>query len=153
MKNLLGVAVAALLIAGPVAAQDISANPHAGTVRLSAGFTPDPYNISVTAGGTIRASERFSGCYGYISHAPDVRLHWSGGGNLPLIISATSSRDTTLVVNAPNGRWYCDDDSGEGTNPSLRFGSPMAGQYDIWIGSYGGDYVSATLSISELYSN
>lgn len=153
MKNLLGVAVAALLVAGPVAAQDYSANPHAGTVRLSAGFTPDPYNISVTAGGTIRASERFSGCYGYISHAPDVRLHWSGGGNLPLIISASSSRDTTLVVNAPNGRWYCDDDSGEGTNPSLRFGSPMSGQYDIWVGSYGGDYVSATLSISELYSN
>src|SRR5690606_41682480 len=58
----------------------------------------------------------------------DVRLHWSGGGNLPLIFSVSSSRDTTLVVNGPNGRWYCDDDSGEGTNPSLRFGSPMAGQ-------------------------
>lgn len=153
MNRLLGVAAAALLFAGPVAAQDWSANPHAGTVRLSAGFTPDPYNISITAGGTIQASERFSGCRGYISHAPDVRLHWSSGNNLPLIISVSSQRDTTLVVNGPNGSWYCDDDSGEGLNPSLRFGSPMSGQYDIWIGSYGGDYVSGTLSISELYSN
>ena len=82
-----------------------------------------------------------------------MRLHWSGGGNLPLVISVSSNRDTTLVVNGPNGRWYCDDDSGEGLNPSLRFGSPMSGQYDIWIGSYSGDYVSGTLSISELYSN
>src|SRR5690606_41731528 len=97
MKNLLGVAVAALLIAGPVAAQDWSANPHAGTVRLSAGFTPDPYNISITAGGTIQASERFSGCRGYISHAPDVRLHWSSGDNLPLLISLSPPRDTTLA--------------------------------------------------------
>lgn len=153
MKNLLGVAVAALLIAGPVAAQNYGLNPNYGTVRLSAGFTPDPYNVNVTAGGNIRAADRFSGCRGYISNAPDVRLHWSGGGNLPLVISAASSRDTTLVVNGPNGSWYCDDDSGEGTNPSLRFGSPMSGQYDIWVGSYGGDFVSATLSISELYSN
>ncbi|MFN3536213.1 MAG: peptidase, partial [Brevundimonas sp.] len=85
MKTLFAVAVAALLVAAPVAAQDISASPNYGTVRLSAGFTPDPYNVSVTAGGSIRANDRFSDCRGYISNAPDVRLHWSGGGSLPLI--------------------------------------------------------------------
>ncbi|MFN4297976.1 MAG: peptidase S1 [Brevundimonas sp.] len=153
MKNLFAAAFAALIIAGPVAAQDYSASPNYGTARLSAGFTPDPYNVTVTAGGSIRAADRFSSCRGYISNAPDLRLHWSGGGNLPLIISVSSSRDTTLVVNGPDGSWYCDDDGGEGTNPALRFGSPRSGQYDIWVGSYGGDYVSATLSISELYSH
>ena len=153
MKRVILAAAAAVLLATPAAAQDYSLNPNYGSVSLRAGFTPDPYNVSVTSGGSIAASRQFSGCQGYISNAPDFRVHWDGRGNLPLVISVSSNADTTLVVNGPDGQWWCDDDSGEGLNPSIRFSSPRSGQYDIWVGTYNDSFERATLSISELYSH
>lgn len=152
MNKFVIAAAAALLLAGPATAQDWSQNPRYGSVRLSAGFTPDPFTVNLTAGGSIPASSRFSSCRGHIANAPDVRLYWSGGGNLPLIFSVNSSADTTLVINDPAGNWYCDDDSGQGTNPSIRLNNPRSGQYDIWVGSYHNQYVSSTLAISEVTS-
>lgn len=146
-------ALAAIAVAAPASAQDWNLNPTYGQVSLRADFTPDPYNVQVTSGGSIRASDRLSNCSGYVANAPDFRLHWDGTGNLPLIISANSRADTTLVINGPDGQWWCDDDSGEGTNPSIRFTSPRSGQYDIWVGNYTNENNPATLSISELYSH
>ncbi|MCC5980855.1 MAG: peptidase S1 [Oceanicaulis sp.] len=146
---ILGVAI----LAAGASAQNYSLNPLYGTVNLSGGFAPDPYVINVQSGGTINAAQTLGGaCVGYIADAPDVRLNFSAG-SLPLIISVNSSADTTLVINAPDGRWYCDDDGGNGLNPSIRWGSPMSGQYDIWIGTWGSaSNASAQLHISELYS-
>ena len=61
----------------------------------------------------------------------------------------------TLVINGPDGRWYCDDDGGNaGMNPAVRFGSPGSGQYDVWIGTYGNaSNQQAQLYVSELDSN
>jgi hypothetical protein len=68
------------------------------------------------------------------------------------MISVLSRSDTTLVVNGPNGEWYCDDDSGEDTNPLVTLGS-NAGRYEIWVGTYSsGDPQPAVLSISEVAS-
>ena len=145
--------MAALVVAAPAAAQDWRLDPNFGQVSLRAGFTPDPYNVQVTSGGSIRASNRFTNCAGYISNAPDFRLHWDGRGNLPLVISVNSHADTTLVINGPDQQWWCDDDSGQGTNPSIRFNAPRSGQYDIWVGNYTDANNRATLSISELYSH
>ena len=48
---------------------------------------------------------------------------------------------------------FFDDDGGNGFNPSLSFGSPMSGRYEIWVGTYGStDTARAQLHISELYS-
>ena len=137
---------------GSVLAQDIGADPNYGTLSLSAGFQPDPQFVSLSAGGSLSASSASSGCRGYITNAPDVRLNYTSG-SLPLIISVDSASDTTLVVNAPNGSWYCDDDSGEGSNPSIRFSSPLSGRYEIWVGTYSSSCcASASLSISEISS-
>ncbi len=148
-------ALAAVATAGVAAAQNYSLQPAYGTVNLNAGFTPDPVNVNVLSGGRIDAATRFNGCRGFIADAPDVRLNYRAGTSLPLILSVNSSADTTLVVNGPDGQWYCDDDGGNtGLNPSLRFGSPMSGQYDIWIGTYGNaSNQPAVLSISELYTH
>lgn len=154
VKNLaaaLALSVTAVSVA-PATAQSINADPNYETVRLSTGFTPDPYYIRLQSGGSIDAQTISSSCRGFISDAPDVRLHFEAG-QLPLLISALSDSDTTLVINAPNGRWYCDDDSGDGLNPSVRFDPAMSGRYEIWVGTYGGRSLEATrLSISELYS-
>lgn len=133
---------------------DWTLNPTYGSVSLRAGFTPDPYNVQLQSGGPIDASQAVSSsCRGFIAVAPDFRLTYSAG-SWPLIISVNSSADTTLVINGPDGRWYCDDDGGQGLNPSLRWGTPPSGQYDIYIGTYGGASLrSATLSISEVSSN
>jgi hypothetical protein len=151
MKYLL-TAVCALALAGPVAAQDFNASPSYGDINLAPGFQPDPHLVSLSAGGSISASNAGSGCSGYITNAPDFRFYWSGKGSLNIMISVLSRSDTTLVVNGPNGEWYCDDDSGEDTNPLVTLGS-NAGRYEIWVGTYSsGDPQPAVLSISEVAS-
>ena len=136
------------------AAQNYSLQPNYGAVNLTGGFTPDPYSVNLQSGGSVNVGQTIGGsCRGFVADAPDVRLNYSPG-SLPLIISVASGSDTTLVVNAPDGRWYCDDDSGvNGLNPMVRFNSPMSGQYDIWVGTYGNATLQAAqLQISELYS-
>lgn len=154
ISSSLGSLAAIALISTQVAAQDTSADPTYETVRLSAGFTPDPYTVELSSGGSIDAETLSGECRGFIANAPDVRLHYeSGSGVLPLIIKVESDADTTLVVNAPNGSWYCDDDTGGGLNPLMRFDDPDGGRYEIWVGTYSDSTLQdATLSFSELDS-
>jgi hypothetical protein len=146
-------ATALVCCVGAAAAQNPNADPNYGTVTLSSGFTPDPRVVSVQAGGTIAASTIRSGCAGFITSAPDVRLRYEAG-SLPLIISVAAGSDTTLVVNAPDGRFYCDDDGGvNGLNPSIRFNAPQSGRYEIWVGTYrSGQVQPSRLHISEVSS-
>ncbi len=130
-------ATAAVLLAGPVLAQDVSMEPTFGTLNLMTGYMPDPAVIPMIAGGDIDASSLGATCYGYIAEAPDFRVNYEAGTNFPLIISAVSEVDTTLVINAADGSWHCNDDSGNGLNPAVSFTSPPSGQYDIWVGVYG----------------
>lgn len=150
-------AAAALVALGAPAAiaQNYSANPTYGSIQLNSGFTPDPFQVNLQSGGSINAGQSIGGaCRGYIANAPDYRLQYRAGNTYPLIISVASSADTTLVINGPDGRWYCDDDGGNaGLNPSVRFNAPASGQYDIWVGTYGsGQLYNSTLTISEVMS-
>jgi hypothetical protein len=134
-------------------AQDINATPNYGTINLRTGFTPDPRVVAVQSGGNLDASRVSANCAGFVTSAPDVRLVFEAG-TLPLIISVASASDTTVVVNGPDGRWYCDDDGGvNGLNPALRFNHPASGRYEIWVGTYGhAGLQDARLNISELTS-
>lgn len=145
----LAIAAAAAVAPSPVTAQDTSLNPSFGTHNLRAGFPNDPYRVVVRAGGRLSASRVGSGCDGSIAQRPDVRLNYRAG-TYPLTIYVRSSHDTTLIVNTPDGRWHCDDDSGGDLDPKLRFGRPQSGQYDIWIGRYaGGSGAPARLYFTE----
>lgn len=145
-------AAAALVTATGALAQDTSLRANYGELSLQAGFADDPRVISLRAGGDISAQRAGSGCRGFITNAPDVRLFYEAG-SLPLIISVDAGSDTTLVVNGPDGSFYCDDDSGEGTNPSVRLNSPQSGRYEIWVGTYSsGNSQPARLYISEVSS-
>ncbi|WP_339744134.1 peptidase S1 [uncultured Maricaulis sp.] len=138
---------------GAAQAQDTSALPSGGEASLSAGFTPDPFTARLQSGGPIDVSQtRGLDCKGFIASAPDFDLYYNAGA-LPLIVSVGALVDATLVVHAPDGSWHCDDDSGGGLNPSIRFVDPQSGVYDIWIGTYAdAAREEATLSISELSS-
>ena len=146
-------AASATLVIAPASAQNVNLDPTYGTVNLSAGFSDDPRLVELSSGGQIEASSISSSCRGYIANAPDVRLNYSAG-SLPLMFSVASSADTTLVINAPNGRWYCNDDGASGLNPSIRFDSPSSGRYEIWVGTFGSSSLrTAILGISELYDD
>tara|TARA_R110000868_G_scaffold102524_4_gene282365 strand:+ start:358 stop:822 length:465 start_codon:yes stop_codon:yes gene_type:complete len=153
MTRVLVLSIALIAACGAVQAQDTAALPTGGDVSLSAGFTPDPFTVRLNTGGSIDVSEtRGPDCKGFIASAPDFDLYYNAGA-LPLIVSVDAAVDTTLVVHAPDGGWHCDDDSGEGLNPSIRFAMPQSGLYDIWIGTYAdASREEATLSISELFS-
>lgn len=149
-------AVAALAaMTGVAVAQNYSLQPTYGTLNLSANFRPDPQVVNVTSGGggqgTVDASTLGSPCVGIISNAPDVRLNYQAG-QYQLMVSVDSQADTTLAINGPDGRWYCDDDGGNtGMNPLVRFNTPASGQYDIYVGTYGrNSNEAAQLYISEI---
>ena len=144
--------MAALLFAGSAdsaIAQDYSLDPAFGATSLSAGFSPDPHTVGLTAGGEIDVGAVVAGCAGFVANPPDYRLNYSAG-SFALYLSAMSDDDVTLVVNGPDRRWYCDDDSAGNLNPGVIFSNPLSGQYDIWVGTYGGGYPPATLRISEI---
>lgn len=150
MKAFLLATASVALMAGGALAQNYSAPPTYGSVNLNAGFQPDPYNVNITSGGSIAASNVSSECRGWVANAPDYSVNYNAGG-YDLTIGATSNSDTTLLVNGPNGEWYCDDDSGQGLNPLIHLNNPNSGRYDVWIGSYSqGDYAATTLSVSEI---
>lgn len=159
MKTRIAAAIAAaavMLSAGAAGAQDWQAQAAYGHIQLAAGFTPDPYNVQLTAGGTISAQQTLgNACRGYIASPPDFDLVWQAGNTTrPLVISVDSQSDTTLVVRTPSGEWLCQDDGGfNGLNPGMRIDNPQSGLYDIWVGTYNGGYAPATLSISEIVSH
>lgn len=136
-------AFAALAMGAAASAQNYSLNPNFGTFSLNAGFLPDPYTVNVIAGGNINANRLGSGCVGSISDAPDVRLNFNGGR---ISIGAESNADTTIVVNGPDGRWYCNDDF-DGLNPRVTLSG--SGQYDIWVGTFSGGTAQAVVYFTE----
>ena len=142
----LGLSAALLSSTATVRSQDPSLGATYGSVRLQAGFTPDPYTVGVTSGGNIQTN--LGGVRAWVANAPDFKLNYTAG-SLPLIFRAESRGDATLLINGPDGRWYANDDS-NGLNPQIRFNNPQSGRYDIWVGSIPRDGTRATLFISEI---
>lgn len=135
-------------VAGPAFAQNAGLRAVSGEINLSAGFTPDPYRVSVTAGGSVDGARLPGSCTGRISDAPDFEVTYSAG-SLPLVFRTVSSEDTTLIINGPSGDWSCDDDSYGDGDAEVRFNRPQSGTYDVWVGTFGGGTASATLLITE----
>lgn len=135
---------------GAAQAQDSTLPALSGTVSLSSGFTPDPYRVELTSGGPNSVSRLGGGCVGYVSESPDFELRYSAG-SLPLIFRTIAGSDTTLVINGPDGRWYCNDDGYAEGDAEVSFASPVSGTYDVWVGSYSeGGGAAASLLITEL---
>lgn len=77
-------------------------------------------------------------CYGYIESAPTAGIRLEGEG--PVALTATSETDLVLLVQTPDGGWFCSDDA-DGLNPGVQIDEPASGLYKVWAGSYadGGD--------------
>jgi hypothetical protein len=66
---------------------------------------------------------------------------------MDLEIRTEGDCDTVLLIRAPSGRWYFDDDNGPGRNARLRLGSAGEGRYEIWVGSNGGRACQTLLAL------
>ncbi|MCC5996589.1 MAG: hypothetical protein JJU18_09510, partial [Oceanicaulis sp.] len=145
--RMLAAGAAGLAAVCAVDAHAQASKDNARDIRLSAGSTPDPYRVDVTAGGSLRAADLVRNatpgqagdrrCRGNVSERPAARLDFRAGRQ-GLTMTADANFDTTLVVRAPDGTWYCDDDSGRGNTASLAFAQPGSGVYEIWVGAYSG---------------
>jgi len=143
-------AVSLAVMAGTAVAQNYNLRPSYGSVRLNAGFANDPYVVVGRAGGD-RYFQGGGGCPGggWFANAPDFRLHYRAGG-YQLSVYVRAPGDTMLLVNDPNGTWFCNDDY-RGLDPAIVFNRPLSGQYDFWFGTYNRSRVNnARLHISEL---
>jgi hypothetical protein len=126
----------------------------AGVHALRAGFSPDPFSISVPQpGGPVRVTDLRlgAGCRGFVSARPDAIVRFSGAAPF-LRFNARASADLTLVVRDPSGRFLCNDDAmpGSDTNPVVDLYQPRAGQYDVWIGAPSAtEHPSATLLVTQ----
>ncbi len=133
-------------------AQDSTQPATYGSIALSSGFSPDPHVVDITVGGDNNAADTDSSCVGYVASSPDYSLEYTYE-QYALGIFAISATDTTLLINDPEGVWFCNDDSGDldSANPGIYFSSPKTGRYDIWVGSYSTEtnYGSAKIVISE----
>jgi serine protease Do len=123
-----------------------------GTVTLNAGFANDPRTVYVLSGGSVDvvAQNLGSGCTGYAASTPDYRIRWSGSNSsLRIFFVADGGEDTTLIVNDVSGNWRCNDDY-DGLDPLVELTNPVAGQIDVWVGSYSsGSLVGGTLYVTE----
>lgn len=151
-------AIGAVLAAGALSvtadtasAQNSGLRPNFGSVSLRTGFDPDPYTVSIYGGGSIDVyddTDLPAACVGNISDAPDFSVTYTAG-RLPLAFRTVSGSDTTLVINGPDGRWSCDDDSFGDGDAQVIFRNPRSGKYDVWVGVLGGSGAQATLGITE----
>ena len=106
--------------------------------------------LDVSVGGRWTSDDKTGDVYRAF-YLGATRSPLTGGTpRAPLAIRTEAGTDTTLVVNGPDGQWYCDDDSGGGTNAQVYFAKPSSGTYDIWVGTYGGGTQPATLLITEV---
>lgn len=121
-----------------------------GSVSLTTGFMPDPQMLSGMSGGMVQAQQVNPTCRGWIGQQPNHVMNLASG--FPFLrVYVQAQSDTTLVIRAPNGQFFCNDDTW-GFNPDVD-AAYGPGQYMIWVGSYSqstpGPY---TITFSELQS-
>lgn len=130
------------------------------TVEVDVNFDNDPRTVAIEAGGDRSAEGIGPNCGGFINwEKPDVDINYASdkeagsvAGNEKLSLYVKADSDTTLVVFTPDRKWICGDDISEANlNPSITFDRPLAGNYNVWIGTYEqGETKKATLYVTEM---
>ncbi len=136
---------------------DLTRDPVGGTAFLMGGFAPDPHTVALRSGGRMSLARNFADrclgeAAGYSTSAASYRVYLESPlATQNLRVFFVSEADTTLAINAPDGRWYCNDDvtENENLNPAVTFEPAQAGWYNIWVGSFNIDeYASGTLYVT-----
>jgi len=128
----------------PAACPNPAANGQMLTYSGQGLWTPQRFNV--VAGGNIDlgACQTVPG-HGHIVQSPDFTLNFTANPqNYDLEFRVEGTCDPVLLVNSPSGQWFYNDDD-NGLNSRLRIPRAQAGQYDIWVGTFGSQTCQATL--------
>lgn len=151
---------------------DMNAASNFPSAQRQSGFTPDPWELPLTAGGgqhpvevsslfVLNAQDGRPCGRSYVTRNPDFHLEFAPG-LYPLLrfyVVTDDGSDATLLINAPDARWHCNDDHGHWDwsrplMPTLDFHNPQGGRYDVWVGSYDGTgRHPARLFVTEVRNN
>lgn len=124
---------------------DAAAAPEQGSAELPADFVPDPLLVPLNAGGSLDIATLNPGlnplnhCEGFVDSGADFAFNLL----TPLsylrlfFLAADFTGDATMIVRAPDGRWYCNDDSYDLVHPTISIIGAPSGLYQVWLGSYG----------------
>jgi hypothetical protein len=108
-----------------------------GAVTLAAGFMPDPQTRTGTVMGTVDVSavpNLYGGtCRGWVQPNPGHVMNLTTAFTY-LRVHVTSTTDTTLIIQDPNGGFWCNDDA-DMLNPLIE-GPWNPGLWRIWVGVY-----------------
>lgn len=136
----------------------VSNSGHAASptrIDLQAGFMPDPHTAPLTLAGHDPASALADNCAGYVDASrPSAVIRYQAlEGKSQLGIFTAAGVDTVLVVAAPGGTMYCNDDSDflASGAAGVSMESAISGDYLIWVGTREDQASSAqvTLAITE----
>jgi hypothetical protein len=144
---LLALVVPSLVPAGASAQYVIPGPPAFGSISISIGDYA-PQMLRGTAGGPVSLSAVDSSCRGTADVRPSHVIMASGPLSA-LHIQVQASADSTLMVQLPDGRRLCDDDSG-GSLQAMIETSTIAGPVYVWVGSYSGGMFPYALSVSQV---
>lgn len=99
-------------------------------------------------GGPVDAGQVGGNCRGTVGVMPNhVVMARSGSAALRFVVS--SQTDTTMMIRLPDGRFVCDDDSGEDMNPLIETATGP-GAIMVWVGDYGGGETGPyTIAVTE----
>ena len=121
---------------------DATQPPSFGVVDIESGFMPDPHEAAVIGGGPIDVNAELGevcqgAANGFAASAPDYRLNYTAGEYL-LRLFFVGDADSAMVINGPDGMWYCHEDGGwlRLEAPSITIGT--SGRIDAEGRGYGG---------------
>jgi len=138
LKGCILLASAVATAALPVLAE----NANFGTLTLSRGFESPTAVLRGATGGSyslsaIANSDRHKNkCLGFATPTPDHILVLQQDFSQLAIQVNTGGKDTTLLVQGPDGSTVrCGDDTGQNKDASVADSGWRAGSYRIWVGS------------------
>jgi hypothetical protein len=139
-----------VIITNPVMAD----TANFGTISLAPGFDTVTASLSGYTGGSYSLSAisnrdvNNKACIGFADPTPDhIVVLQKDFSNLKIAVNSRGS-DTTLLIQAPDGKIYCGDDSGKRKDASIAVSKLKAGTYKVWVGSFNpGIKVNYTLSV------
>jgi hypothetical protein len=99
--------------------------PDADAPEASVGTT------TVSAGGAVYNPVGGFACAGFVSPTPSALVQGTG----TLAFEASGAQDFTLLVLAPDGRWFCSDDH-NGLDPGIEVSGAGDGTYTVWVGTF-----------------
>lgn len=107
-------------------------------VRLRVGDAPASGTATVLPEGPNPVNG--PACSGFIMAAPTATVEMRGAGPFGITATAAEGTDLVLLVQTPDGTWFCSDDA-DGLNPGIQFGTAddtavAAGTYRAWVGTW-----------------